>query len=92
MNKTNTIALLREVLGCSDEELTQYRGVYTYRLGFFYRHDKSIDSVCDIVEHRLSAAGVSFRIIDSGEQWKPWKGGGVPLKKSSHWWVKFELV
>jgi hypothetical protein len=41
----------------------------------------------------MNKAGLAerFRIIDSGEQWKPFRGGDT-LKQGSHWWVKFSII
>jgi hypothetical protein len=85
--KTETI---REILGAQSYELTKYKGVYTYRRGFFYRLGMNQVKVCEKVEKNLKDAGISYTIIDCGEQWTPFRGGSS-LKDSSHWFVKFTV-
>ena len=85
---------LREILGIDNPEaLTKYRGVYTYRVGFFYTHGRDHRKIRDEVVASMNKAGIAerFRIIDSGEQWKPFRGGDT-LKQGSHWWVKFQIL
>lgn len=82
---------LREVLGIyNSESLTKYRGVYTYREGFFYTHGRDSYKVAQIISARLTSAGIQHEILDSGEQWKAFKGSDT-LKQGSHWWVKFSI-
>jgi len=83
---------LCEVLGIYNHEaLTKYRGVYTYRVGFFYTHGKDHHKIRENLEASLKKAGIEYRIIDSGEQWKAFRGGDT-LKQGSHWWVKFSII
>lgn len=83
---------LREVLGIDNPEaLTKYRGVYTYRVGFFFTNGYDHRKVRDSLTENLSKAGIDAVVIDSGEQWKPFRGGDT-LKQGSHWWVKFQIV
>ena len=83
---------LREVLGTDNPEaLTKYRGIYTYRVGFFYTHGCNHHMVRDSLISSLKKAGINYRIIDSGEQWKAFRGGDT-LKQGSHWWVKFSII
>lgn len=82
---------LREVLGINaPEALTKYRGVYTYRQGFFYRHNNDHFKVREKLSKALENAGMAATILDSGEQWKAFRGGDS-LKQGSHWWVKFSI-
>lgn len=82
---------LREVLGIdASEDLTKYRGVYTYRQGFFYRHGDNHFKVREKLSKALDKAGIAATILDSGEQWKAFRGG-ASLKQDSHWWVKFSI-
>ena len=83
---------LRKKLGINDpESLTKYRGVYTYRVGFFYTFGRDHRTIRDNLVAALNKAKIDFVIIDSGEQWKPFRGGDT-LKQGSHWWVKFSIV
>lgn len=83
---------LREVLGIHDPEaLTKYRGVYTYRVGFFYTFGRDHRKVRDDLVAAFNKANIDAVILDSGEQWKPFRGGDT-LKQGSHWWVKFQIL
>ena len=83
---------LREVLGIDNPEaLTKYRGEYTYRVGFFYTFGQTHQLHRDNLVIRLSKAGIDAVILDSGEQWKAFRGGDT-LKQGSHWWVKFQIL
>lgn len=83
---------LRETLGIyNSEALTKYRGVYTYRAGFFYTFGNDHHKVRENLVQALNKAGINANILGSGEQWKPFRGGDS-LKQGSHWWVKFEIL
>ena len=83
---------LREKLGINNPKaLIKYRGIYTYRVGFFYTFGQTHQYHCDNLANRLSVAGINAVIIDSGEQWKVFRGGDT-LKQGSHWWVKFRII
>lgn len=83
---------LREVLCINDPEaLTKYRGVYTYRVGFYYTHGIDHCKVRDSLTEALNKAGIDAVVLSSGEQRKPFRGGDT-LKQGSHWWVKFQII
>lgn len=75
-----------EMIGCDSNKISKSRGVFTYRVGFFYRHGGSSQIVAD----RLKAKIPNATIVDHGEKWVAFKGG-APLAKQSHWWVKFTI-
>ena len=83
---------LRNALGIDNPEaLTKYRGVYTYRKGFYYTMGNNHYKVRDDLIVALYKANIDAVILDSGEQWKPFRGGDT-LKQGSHWWVKFTII
>lgn len=87
-----TTQSIRDALGCiNPEAVTLYRGVYTYRCGFFFTHGTTAEDMKAKVENALTGAGIPHRIIDCDEQWKPFRGGDT-LKQGSHWWVKFQIL
>ncbi len=61
-------------------------GVVTIRIGFFYTHGRTTQTWVDKVKESFPTA----TIVDSGEVWKPFKGG-ASLKAQSHWFVKFTV-
>lgn len=83
---------LREILGIvNPEALTKYRGVYTYRVGFYYTFGNDHRKVRDSITEALNKAGIDAVVISSGEQFKPFRGGDT-LKQGSHWWVNFQII
>jgi hypothetical protein len=61
-------------------------GVFTVRRAFFYRHGFDADQFAD----RVRQAFPNATIIDSGEVWKPFRGG-ASVKRGSHWYVVFTV-
>ena len=59
-------------------------GIFTVRQGFFYRMGKSIEDY----RQKVLKAFPDAKIVDSGEVWKPFRGGSNTAN-SSHWFVKF---
>lgn len=62
------------------------RGATMIRQGFFYTGSGTSQALADKVSRVLKEASITFKVIDHGEIWKPFKGG-APLSKQSHWWV-----
>ena len=83
MMKTKEI---KDILGHSFDTVSKYKGVFTVRRGFFYRHGGTTDKCVNTV--LLKIPGV--KIVDSGEIWKAFNGGAL-LKNQSHWYVKFTV-
>ena len=79
-----------EVLGVEADQVTKYKGVFTYRRGFFYQLGKNAVIIRDSVEKRLVEAGIRYKVVDFGEKWTAFRGGSA-LKDSSHWYVKFTV-
>jgi hypothetical protein len=61
--------------------------VITVRRGFFYTNGMTADTLAA----RVTRAFPQAHVIDSGEIWKPFKGG-ASVAASSHWFVKFTLT
>lgn len=68
------------------DTISKRNGVYTARKEFFYTKGKT---AADFVK-RVTDAYPGAKILDSGEVWKPFKGGATTAN-SSHWFVKFTL-
>jgi len=67
--------------------------VLTIRRGFFYTHGGTAEKFAASKVPALIAAvpEAEFKVIDSGEQWKPFRGGDS-VAKGSHWWVKIKIT
>ncbi len=68
------------------DSYSRKENVFTVRVSFFYRMGKTVDS---LINHVLKAYPKA-NIIDSGEVWKPFRGGAT-IAQGSHWFVKFTL-
>ena len=82
--KTLTANEVQEATGV--DQVTKSKGVYTARVGFYYRHGKDAAYVVRIIQEAFPEA----KIEDSGEVWKPFNGG-ASVARQSHWFVKFTL-
>ena len=70
---------------CVDQVVLS-KGIFTVRHGFYYTHGFTAEK---LVEH-VKCAYPHATILDSGEIWKPFKGG-ASVARQSHWFVKFTL-
>jgi len=68
------------------DTLSKSGGIFTYRVGFFYTHGQTAGTHVARVKNALPDA----IILDSGEMWKPFRGG-ASVAQSSHWYVKFRI-
>lgn len=59
-------------------------GVFTVRKGFYYRFGNSEEKFVEKILEKFPTA----KIIESGEVWKPFRGG-ASIANSSHWFIKF---
>lgn len=73
-------------LAIGADTISKRGAVITIRKEFFYRHGGSAEKMVDRVRALFPAA----TILDSGDIWKPFRGG-ASVAQSSHWFVKFEL-
>jgi hypothetical protein len=82
--KKSLLATIKETISADTYSIKD--GVITLRWGFFYTHGMTADKKAETVKAKFPSA----RIIDSGEVWKPFRGG-TSIANSSHWYVKFLL-
>ena len=61
-------------------------GTVVLRRGFFYKNGFTADQFVNHIMSKLIDYGMSARVVDSGEIWKPFNGGST-LANSSHWFV-----
>lgn len=66
------------------EHVTKFRGVFTYRRGFYYRLGLSAARCRDALVRKLPGA----IILDYGEHYAPFRGG-AGVAENSHFYVKF---
>ena len=69
------------------DKISKYKGIYTFRRGFFYTMGGSSTKFRESIEKQLEAHGVNFETIEDGERWTNFIGG-APIEKQSHWYVK----
>lgn len=65
------------------------KGVFTVGKGYYYRFG-TISGFRDSVLEKLKVAGISVNVLDSGDTFKPFRGGSN-FWSQSHFWVKFEI-
>lgn len=68
------------------DTLSVRAGVFTARREFYYQHGKTTEHLIK----EIKAALPDVVIVDSGEVWKPFRGGATTAN-SSHWFVKFTI-
>lgn len=81
---TLSIKDVRDAL--NPDSVSLKNGVFTIRRGFYYTNGFTADAYAA----KVKAAFPTVRILDSGEVWKPFRGG-ASVAASSHWYVKFEI-
>jgi hypothetical protein len=64
---------------------------YIIRQGFYYQNGKTAKDLENRLVTELNTACIEHKIIDSGQIWKPFKGGST-IANSSHWYVKFIVL
>jgi hypothetical protein len=58
--------------------------------GFFYTHGRTAAQYAQKVEAVLSQAAIGHAIVDQGEVWKPFRGGGSAAQ-NSHFFVEVTI-
>ena len=82
-----TVKQVRDVLDYSVDTVGKNKdGEIVVRKGFFYTHGTTAESFAEYVVRKLKAAGLSPVLEDSGEVWKPFRGGATTAQ-SSHWFA-----
>ncbi len=79
------IKKIREAV-CADSIGRRKDGCIVVRRGFFYTHGETAESFAAKVTAALKVKNVNAHVVDSGEVWKPFKGGSS-IANSSHWFV-----
>ena len=87
---SNINAQIREILSWHDQ-VSLSKGVWTVRTGFFYTHGVTSEKFEASIVKELEEFGILIRVLESGEVWKPFKGG-ASVASQSHWYVKFRVV
>lgn len=75
---------IKDTLGA--DTISKKGTVITVRKSFFYTGGFTPQAYVT----KVLAAFPGAKIIDSGEIWRPFRGG-ASVAQSSHWYVKFEL-
>lgn len=65
------------------------RGLTIIRCGFYYRNNFTSEMFANKVSRVLTEANLTFKVVDHGEVWKPFRGG-ARLADQTHWWVKID--
>ncbi len=68
-------------------------GVFTYRVGYFWRPKHTPEQWATTFEKRLKeifAGTFNVKVIEAGDKWAPFRGS-EGIKKNSHYWVKFTV-
>lgn len=85
--QTVTATMLREMF---IEEVSKSKGVFIFRRGYFYRSGTP-DKYAEMIKNKLTQQGFQFTILESGDNWKPFKGGGTTAQ-NSHFYVKVNIT
>lgn len=87
--KTLSIKAVREALGSYVDSIGKNKaGDIVVRKGFFYTHGMDSERFSSHCLKRIREAGFDVIVMDSGEVWKPFRGG-ASVACSSHWYVTF---
>ena len=81
-----TLDILNTAGVCMDTLSKKRNGNYIARRGFFYTNGCSGDSLAGKIKTKFP----EVTIIDSGDHWKPFRGGDT-IKQGSHFYVKFTM-
>ena len=65
-------------------------GNLVVRREFFYTHGYTAEKFVQAVSAALNKADILYRVVDSGETWKAFRGGASTANQS-HWWVEIQL-
>lgn len=84
-------AMIREALvGVVDTVGRKRNGNIIVRRGFYYRHGMTPAALSQRVVNALNLAGIKVRVVDSYEQWTPFRGG-QSVAQGSHFGVELEV-
>ena len=77
---------LQDHFGDEPGSVSYYRGTWTVREGYFYRHGRTEDGV----EAEVLEIFPEAKIVGKGDHWAAFRGG-ASMKASSHFWVEFTV-
>lgn len=66
-------------------------GTIIVRRGYFYRGGLTADKFAECVTKRLVANGINAQCVDSGDVWKPFRGGDS-IAQGSHFYAVFRVL
>lgn len=90
MKNANIVSQVKNALNYSVDSVGRNKlGQIVLRKGFFYRMGMDSHQLADKVQAKLDAAGVKLKVVDCGEQWRPFRGG-ASVAQGSHWYVILE--
>jgi len=90
MKNTNIVSQVKHALNYSVDSVGRNKlGQIVLRKGFFYRMGMDSQKLAEQVQAKLDAAGVKLKVVDRGEQWRPFRGG-ASVAQGSHWYVILE--
>jgi len=90
MNTKEIKKLIKDTLH-TDTIGTKRNGNILCRWGYFYRHGKTNEDFVLKVKELLNRNEINFRIVDSGDNWKPFSGGAC-IANQSHWFVEVHIL
>lgn len=80
----------KELTDTYDQISTLRNGNLMFRQGFFYKNGLSAEHLAGCVSRNLTQMNIKHGIVNQGEVWKNWKGGGT-IAQGSHWYVEVKL-
>lgn len=89
MTEKVTAKYLQKILPV--DKVSKYKGKFTARLGYFYRHGMDENKLSEKISKVLIEKGISFIITDCGDHFARFDGS-APVEKSSHFFVEFSVI
>jgi hypothetical protein len=75
---------VKKLLDCNFDTISKRNGIFTARKAYFYTYGQTEQDAVNVIKIRIPSA----KIIDTGDHWRPFKGG-ASIASQSHWYVKF---
>ncbi|MFA5732825.1 MAG: hypothetical protein WC934_12600 [Acidithiobacillus sp.] len=69
-----------------DQIVSKGNNEFLVRRGFYYTYGQTAENLVKTIKNAIP----NIKIVDSGEVWKPFKGG-ASVANQSHWFVRFKL-
>lgn len=86
-----TVKQIKDATNYSADTVSKNKaGQIVLRKGYFYRHGVTGEIFANRVSDLLTAAGIAFTVVDSGDVWKPFRGGATTAN-SSHLFVTISV-